>query len=612
MKKYLFLFALFLFVTLDCFADTWTSEKGQKLTFTNLTSIKFKKDSLPKIGEEITRWKNASIVFSINNQGNALCEIVIVPDNYDPLASTEWIAWLYNWFITSIEDSSQQSGFMNLGFFVRFRLNFSRGSIEQYAALKRSGYVKFYDDMHFEAGDYKADSTDMYDWLYPKYNAATKSWNSGYLYKYIIGDFESIKDLPVPAGLDDTFKKAMSEIPNLIRERNWKKFNSLISRYDLKFEKYFDTLLENDAPVSVFSMFSESQKYNFSYKEKLSTIVEKDITLMDYFFQYFSKKEKELLRDLLQSTPDEFIKFFKKHDTKISTLFETIPENIILECSAENIEYVSKDYDILALSKIMSRLDEEKIKIILQNRNDNVANFLRFYYLDFEKEISFEKLSEMADSFSSEISLYQFYCENIFNIEVPIAEKLANEKYSSTLSDLFKNNILKIIVAETTIFSITTDFDKFGVSMHDYEKSSVIKQIISDGTLQVAYELYTEEISIESLFYPNSITKNNCKFSLYFDGGNKYSDSNIKKSGSFLFGELKKGKFVKKIFDFTNSNNENLLFLSLRNGNDKFSQQLIKEGIDISIINSDGQSPLDISKEMGNVKIQKLLEKNLR
>ena len=206
MKKIFVTFFLFFLIGITAFSEEWISEKGQKLTFINLTAIKFNENSLEKIGTKITRWKNANMYLNISSDGNIICEINIIPDNYDVANSTEWIAWLYNWFITNIADEDQATTFMSLGFYVRYRTVFERGTIEQYAALRRSGYVKFYNDMHFEAGDYKADNND-FSWLYPNYDEETKNWNSGYLYRYIIGDFDAIKDMPVPPGLDDSFKK---------------------------------------------------------------------------------------------------------------------------------------------------------------------------------------------------------------------------------------------------------------------------------------------------------------------------------------------------------------------------------------------------------------------
>lgn len=592
-----------------CFSEEWVSANGQKLTFTNLTSIKFKEDSLSNLGDKIARWKNASIVFSLNNQGNALCKIDITPDNYDPIGSIEWIAWLYNWFILSIEDSNQRIGFMDLGFFVKFRLNFSRGEIEQYAALRQSGYVEFYDDMHFEAGGYKADSTDIYDWLYPKYNAASKSWNSGYLYRYIIGDFESIKNLPVPQGLDDSFKKDIVRIPNIIEAKNWGVFNGFVTKYNLKLKNYFNVLLENNAPLSTFSAFSEGQRSAFDYTSLIPEIIKKDGTYFDFFYKYFNKKEKELFRDNLKDSPDSFIEFYKKQNLEISSVYEVLLENIILDCSLENVEYATKSYDIKLLAPVMSKLDKNKIEKILKNRNDEVSNFLRFYYLEFEDNVSVEKLLDMAKKLGVDLS--DFFTTKIYDIEKTIAEKLTEEEFSAALQNLFERDILKLIISKSDDISISADYNLNGIKILNYEKSSAIKHILYDSLLEVAYKIYTDNSLVEKLFFPESIIQKGCKFSVRFEDDSYFFDSKSK-SGKFLLGELKKGKIVKKHIHIVNSENETLLFLSIRNGNNKFSQQLIKEGIDVNVKNLDGKTALDIAKEMGNTKIQKILERNMK
>lgn len=608
-KKIFFVITLFL-ISLNVFSETWVSDKGQTLSFTNVTSIKFKKNCLEDLGKDITRWKNANITLSINDQGNALCEIIIVPDNYDPIASTEWIAWLYSWFIRSIEVESQKHGFISLGFFVKFRLNFSRGSIEQYAALRRSGYVKFYDDMHLSAGLYTADSTNIQDWLYPKYNDASKSWNSGYLYKYIIGDFDSILDLPVPEGLDDSFKKNIPEIPNIIKSKNWSKFNTFVSKYDLKLKNYFSDLLENNAPLSVFSIFSEGQKYSLNYEKHISSIMEKDKTFLDYFYKYFNKAERKIVSDYLISSPDDFIQFNKKQNCKISSIFDLLPENLIMNCSLENIEYLTKDYKIDVLYPIMSKLENNKIEIILKERNDNISEFLKFYYLNFDDEVSFSKLTEYSKKLEKEEACHSFYCEKFYCIDKTICERLIDEKYSEILRELFDKNILKIVINRTKGVLIRTDLSEYEVEISDYSNCSFLKELIDDAMFEVAYWLFSEEIDAEDLFFPQVFVDKNYKFSLYFDDGTQYRDSKTK-TGNFLFGELKKGKIKKKKIDFLNSENETLLFKAIREGNDKFAQQLIQEGIDISIINKNGKSAIDIAKDEGNVKIQKLLEKKI-
>ena len=175
MKKQNILFLFFFLYTYFIYAEEWVSNKGQKLKFINRTSIEFKENSLADLGEKITQWNSADIIFSINTKGDAVCEIIVVPDNYDVLRSTEWIAWLYSWFYSNIKGKEQQYSFMDLGFLVTFRLKFSRGIIEQYAALRKSGYVKFYNDMHFISGQYTADSKDIRDWYYPQYNSIKKA-----------------------------------------------------------------------------------------------------------------------------------------------------------------------------------------------------------------------------------------------------------------------------------------------------------------------------------------------------------------------------------------------------------------------------------------------------
>ena len=210
MKKIIISFFILIFMVFNSFSEEWVSEKGQKLIFLNQTAIIFNDKLLSEIGPEITKWKNAIMSLSIDKSGNLFCDIKISTDDYKLSRTQDWIRYtLYTKLYYNIEDENQKDAFLSLGFIVRFRNEFSRGSIEQYAALQqRYGMVVVYPDTHLEASSYTAELNynSNYD-LFPKYNEISQSWNAAYLYCYIIGDFEAIKDMPVPPGLDDSFKK---------------------------------------------------------------------------------------------------------------------------------------------------------------------------------------------------------------------------------------------------------------------------------------------------------------------------------------------------------------------------------------------------------------------
>lgn len=604
MKKISCILCLFFIISISIFSEEWVSDKGQKLIFINQTAIKFKENSLADIGPKIRCWKNAIMSLSINTEGNALCDIIVSPDDYNIVESTEWISWLYSWFYSHIEDEKQRNAFMSIGFIVRYRNEFSRGAIEQYAALRRSGYVKFYDDTHFEAGGYTADCTD-YSYFYPKYNEVTQSWNSGYIYRYIIGDFEIIKDMPVPPGLDDSFKKDFERIPQVIEQKDWKTFNSFVSKYDLKLNNYFTTLLENEAPVSVYQSFSESQIQKYDYKNAIPDIC-KNIKLLIFFYNYFSKSELELVTDYFKKNPDVYVDFCKTANMEFSTLEPSLPEYFVLKCSVDNVEYITRSYDISLVTPVLSKIENERIEKILKNRNDEVSNFLKLYYLDFNS-VSIDKLINYSDKLNLTIS--DLLINNVYDITKPVLEKLIeNESYSNVVESLFEKDFVKLIIINSNEVYITTDFNNPGISIPNYKASDLITKILQDPIFDISYKVYSGEITLDELFSSDSLIVNNCKFKLTFDSGEDYSSSK-KKTGTFLFGEIKNGKLSKKNIKIINSKNETLLFISIRNGNDVLSQQLIKEGIDTSIQNIEGKTALNIAIDTGNTKIQKILRK---
>ena len=237
MKKVFSIFFLLLLISLSVFSEEWISDKGQKLTFINRTAIKFNENYLSDFGPEISCWKNAIIGLSIGKEGNVFCDIVITRDDYVLSRSENWIRFdLYTELKKHIEDNNQREDFSSLDFVVRLRNVFSRGTIEQYAALHRyQGMVVIYPDTHLDAGNYTAELRfeSNYD-LFPKYNDVAKSWNAAYIYQYIVGNFEEIKDMPVPPGLDDSFKNALNKIPSVIENKDWSTFISYVKIYDLK------------------------------------------------------------------------------------------------------------------------------------------------------------------------------------------------------------------------------------------------------------------------------------------------------------------------------------------------------------------------------------------
>lgn len=601
-RKLLLLISFFLF-TINIFSEEWISERGQKLIFINQTAIIFKENSLDDIGPKINNWKNAIMSLSINNEGNALCDIIVSPDNYDIAVATNWIPYMYSWFYSHIENEKQQRAFMSIGFIVRFRTEFSRGAIEQYGALRRSGYVKFYDDMHFESGPYKADSND-FSWLYPKYNEVSQSWNSGYIYYYIIGDFERIMDMPVPPGLDASFKTDIPNIPNIIEKQDWVKFNSLVKKYDLKLSKYLNKLFEYNAPSSVFSNFSYDELQEQDYKEYVKNICS-NIKQLIFFYQYFDKSELEIVKQYFTDNPDVYVDFCKTAQVEFSSLDPSLPEYFVIKCSLENVNYITRSYDINTVAPVLSKLEKDRIEQILKDRTDIVSEFLKFYYLNFES-VTVDKLLTYMNKL--EINQSDFFTTCIYNIDKTLAEKLTDNQYSSVLKELFKKEIFKIQIINSNILKIYTDYDKSGIFIIDYKKSEVLTNVIKQPLFEIAYKLYTNEIPVENIFSPNSQIIDNCKFELEFDNGEIYSESK-KKTGTYVFGELKNGKISKKDITILNNQNETLLFSAIRNGNDAFAQQLIKDGIDVNVTNSEGKKALDIANEVGNIKLQKILLK---
>lgn len=198
-------FAIILILLIGCgtlFAEVFTTEKDQKIAFINSTKIEMTEKTAETIAANLWSWKNAVFLMSINDSGNILIEVVIEPDKFSILDSTNFLAWLYYNIAGNISNENQRNDFYRCGFFVNLLFKLPRGNLNFYASLRKNGRVMLYDNFKVESGSYSGEVRDFV----PTYNSLTESWNSAYLYYYIIEDFERIKDMPVPPGLDDSFK----------------------------------------------------------------------------------------------------------------------------------------------------------------------------------------------------------------------------------------------------------------------------------------------------------------------------------------------------------------------------------------------------------------------
>lgn len=198
-------FAIILILLIGCgtlFAEVFTTEKDQKIAFINSTKIEMTEKTAETIAANLWSWKNAVFLMSINDSGNILIEVVIEQDKFSILDSTNFLAWLYYNIAGNISNENQRNDFYRCGFFVNLLFKLPRGNLNFYASLRKNGRVMLYDNFKVESGSYSGEVRDFV----PTYNSLTETWNSAYLYYYIIEDFERIKDMPVPPGLDDSFK----------------------------------------------------------------------------------------------------------------------------------------------------------------------------------------------------------------------------------------------------------------------------------------------------------------------------------------------------------------------------------------------------------------------
>ena len=187
------------------FSEKWTSPQGQVFTFTNETSISIKDGSLESLATHFYKWKNAKITFAISNRGIPICVSEIESTEYSLHDSDDYVPFLRAWLANKIIDEEQQSAFLNSGFYISSTHKLPNGTITQYGTLRLSGYVQFDNELIIKAGNYSGNFNNKATTV-PQ--SSQNSCNAAYLYLYVTGNYEKIDYLPVPSGLDDTFKKA--------------------------------------------------------------------------------------------------------------------------------------------------------------------------------------------------------------------------------------------------------------------------------------------------------------------------------------------------------------------------------------------------------------------
>ena len=214
MKRYFISFVLIVSVVF-LHSEEFVTEKGQKVVFTNSTKINLEDGVASDIAENLTYWRNATANLTVTKDGSIVLYTMIEPDTF-PFVSYGlflphfFATGFYRNIIKRLPERKLRYDFVQCSFTMINIFKFPRGTITFYYFATNKAEMIEYNKCDIEAGGYKAECTkgEHGDWnLKPSYNSISNSWNAGYLYRYVIGDFKSIMDMPVPEGLDASFKK---------------------------------------------------------------------------------------------------------------------------------------------------------------------------------------------------------------------------------------------------------------------------------------------------------------------------------------------------------------------------------------------------------------------
>ncbi len=345
-----------------------------------------------------------------------------------------------------------------------------------------------------------------------------------------------------------------------------------------------------------------------------------------YFVAYFFS-DYQKIKDL--PVPNRLNASFKNDFDKIPTYIDNNNWNLLTSMIKKyklNFSYtINNDQSILdlllksnaQLSVYEAFSNNEDINYtkyidLIIEKDAGLISFFYKFFTDSQKEAVIKKLQQVApDTFfaflqNENISPTELIASGIILNSETDFEKMAKSNLNELLDYLFSNGTFKLIIFDKNKLSVKCEEKYFDLTdRNDIISNNYIKKIIQDAKFNAAYDLFTNRIRPEDLF-KSKVEFCNCSFSLHFEDSSVFDKNN--KSGEFLFGTLKKGKIENRDISFRDSSMNTLLHQAVKNENTKFIQELLKDGIDTSLQNSEGKTALDIAVEMRNQKIQKILE----
>ena len=435
MKKVFFL-CLSLLLAANLFSESFIRKNGSKIAFNDLlSSIIGKTGNLEKLGEnldsveqkfleqnekcsarkidlEITVYTSKSkLIFEINTTNDIdLDERFYVSNSRVFYVNTDmpykYFHAVSDWFYGEHRNSSYYSDLNKMDPLYVFNYRNKNGKIQFQGIIQTAYYGTILKIPVFfiTCGSYEI--RDSAEGVYgstkslPHYNAIKSTYNAAYFVSYLFSDYQKIKDLPVPTGLDTGFKNAFNKIPDYINSSNWNSLISTIKKYGLYFsysikddKSVLDSLLKSKAPLAVYEAFSD--KENFNYAEYINLIIEKDADYISFFYKYLTDSQKKtLIKDLQQVAPDKFFTFLQNENMVPTEMIRSgvIKNETLASCSKKNLLYATKNLgtkDLLSLFPLLQD-SPDKIEAIIKDKDDYYSKFVDYYYLSFNEYSSGE------------------------------------------------------------------------------------------------------------------------------------------------------------------------------------------------------------------------------
>lgn len=637
-------YALIVFMALNVSlmsADVYTRKDGTKLTLLNMCKgVLSNAGHIEKLAEKLDEGEeiylsdpyyhnskrvfdvevvisntDSTVIFTLNIKGNIDERFYLEGNNIFAIRDDMSIYYFYEvrrWFYDEYKNTDYYFDILRVNLMYVMNYQTKNGYIQlQGFPSKSSNWGVTVPVFFVSCKSYEGkDSTSVLygiDKMLPHYDKVSATWNVAYLVAYVFGDYKYLFDIPVPHGLDASFKKDYETLKAAVKTKNHKETIKYIKTLNVKTSSVMQEnerdelilfMIQNKLDIKEFDIFKKEKKFYFS--RNAVALLCKTPDLLDAFF----------------ITPlcggDKYNQFGEDY-TRI------FAQNMI---EARN----QKTMDVLIENGVFSHEDDVAIQICSALKN---KDFISVQNIIKQNNKNFKQIAQRC----------------ILSEQKTVLETILDTNNSSLIEQVLCNEEIELEIISVTFDNICS-FDGDNISilfmLPEYKNKTLIflphleTLTCPNETNCYNFNLYSQaiwedvhiDLSWENALPPSKIKNRICR--LYRDDifdsiydfasnfetkkdsvssdsfNNFYSSNNVYYSNVPM--RLDDGELI---FDtsVTNTAGETLLMRAIRRGNIDFCKELLKKGVCVNAKNNDGQTAQDIATVQANKKIISLLKK---